>query len=578
MKKLVLFLLLCGLLTGCAQAEGMSATVTYAFTPDPQPTAAPEVKEVQTEAAGEQPAAVSGTETAVSGTEAVVPAAAIDPDAEVKKSLRSSFRSVNGEKTEEYVRTEPLQFGTGTYSAQTGIAAFRGGPQRQNAAVETADISEGKLVMTRGYRTTRLDDKMGFGYGSQPLIIKWYKNIREKMQLEEEFRSKTALKEVIFPSLDGKIYFFDLDTQTATRTPLEVGVPLSVTASLNPYGYPLLYVGQSSATADGYTFNNGLRIYSMMDCSLVGFIPAHDVSANGKDPRILSSAVIDTATDTAVYTDNSGMLRTTAMHTAFEPESGTISVTPETQGYGYRTKLRDALQGIAGSPAVYGEYAFFGDQAGALHCVSTTTLEPVWIRDMGDTVLATVALEEEADGTLALYASTVVNQTKRSRELALCKIDGRTGILLWETKTEFKAKYQSRTAKEGMYAGLMASPLVGAGDIGDLVIFNVNRLEITKDYFSAVLYALDKKSGEVVWEEILDAQSVSSPIALYDSNGKSYIVVGDDGGSVRLMDGFYGATLSTIMLSAPVQASPAAYGNRIVVGTTGGMLYFLEVQ
>ena len=90
--------------------------------------------------------------------------------------------------------------------------------------------------------------------------------------------------------------------------------------------------------------------------------------------------------------------------------------------------------------------------------------------------------------------------------------------------------------------------------------------------------AIDKNTGEQVWEEILDAESMSSPIAMYDDNGKSYIILGDENGTLRLLDGFTGSTMSTVSLGGAIKASPAAYGNRIVVGTNLGMLYFVDVK
>ena len=129
-----------------------------------------------------------------------------------------------------------------------------------------------------------------------------------------------------------------------------------------------------------------------------------------------------------------------------------------------------------------------------------------------------------------------------------------------------------------MYAGLMASPIIGQGDIDDLVIFNVNRLELDKNRNSAVLLGLDKATGMEVWAEYLDADSVSSPVAVYNEDGTSFIVVGDDNGVLRLMDGFNGTTINTVNLEGPIQASPAVYGNRIVVGTTSGMLFFIDIK
>ena len=65
---------------------------------------------------------------------------------------------------------------------------------------------------------------------------------------------------------------------------------------------------------------------------------------------------------------------------------------------------------------------------------------------------------------------------------------------------------------------------------------------------------------------------------MYQPDGKSYIVMGDDNGTLRLMDGFTGGTIHTVNLGSNIQASPVAYGNRIVVGTTGGMLYFVDLE
>lgn len=54
--------------------------------------------------------------------------------------------------------------------------------------------------------------------------------------------------------------------------------------------------------------------------------------------------------------------------------------------------------------------------------------------------------------------------------------------------------------------------------------------------------------------------------------------MGDDNGTLRLMDGFTGGTIHTVNLGSTIQASPVAYNNRIVVGTTGGMLYFIDLE
>ena len=123
----------------------------------------------------------------------------------------------------------------------------------------------------------------------------------------------------------------------------------------------------------------------------------------------------------------------------------------------------------------------------------------------------------------------------------------------------------------------MGSPLVGEGDINDLVIFNVNQVVDGKNAY-AVVYALDKLTGEEVWSQPLDISSISSPVALYQPDGKSYILLGDDNGTLRLMDGFTGSTINTVNLGSSIKSTPAAYGNQIVVGTEAGMIYFVTLE
>ena len=264
---------------------------------------------------------------------------------------------------------------------------------------------------------------------------------------------------------------------------------------------------------------------------------------------------------------------------SFDLEKGEITVDPEETAYAYRTKLKNATQGIASSVAAYGDYAYFGDMAGSIQCVDMNPLQCVWAVDMDDSVVASVSLECGENGEVYLYAGNVVNKRARSSAIRLVKIDALTGEILWEcqTENEIKGKYASANAKNGIYAGLMGSPLVGEGDISDLVIFNVNQVIDGKTAY-AVVYALDKETGAEVWSQPLDISSISSPVAVYQPDGKSYIVLGDDNGTLLLMDGFTGLTLNTVNLGSAIQASPAVYGNKIVVGTTGGMVYFVSIN
>ena len=480
---------------------------------------------------------------------------------------------------ESFARSETVSMGDPEkYSAQGGVTTFRGGPLRQNASYGTVEVTEEKLTVLRGVMTTKLDGKyMGFGFGSQPLIVKWYANIREMMNIKDEMRTTKAMKEVIMPADDGKIYFFDLDTQIYSRESIEVGFPVGSTGAINPYGYPLLYVGQTQSKLSDYTGIVGLRVYNLINQEMIGFESGLNAAAISETGSVSTSPVIETKSDTVIYGADNGMLYALSMNTDFDLENAQISVDPEATAYAYRTTLKNAKQGIASSVAVYGDYAYFGDMAGSIQCVDLNTMTCVWAVDMADSVVASVALECGEDGEVYLYAGNVVNKRARSSDVSLVKIDALTGEILWTCQSAIKGKYASANAKNGIYAGLMGSPLVGEGDISDLVIFNVNQVVDDKTAY-AVVYALDKITGEEVWSQPLDISSVSSPVAVYRPDGKSYIVLGDDNVTLRLMDGFTGLTLSTVNLGSAIQASPAAYGNKVVVGTTGGMIYFVNIE
>ena len=464
------------------------------------------------------------------------------------------------------------------YSAQGGVTTFRGGPLRQNSAYGTVDVVEQELSIERGIMTSALDGKFkGFRFGTQPVIVKWYKNIRQMMNINDALKNTTGMKEVIYGADDGKIYFFDLDTATYSRNPINVGYPIGSGLTVNPYGFPLLYAGQSDYKLSEYTGIVGMRIYNLINQKMIGFESGLNAAAASENGAISSSPIVETESDTLIYGAENGMLYTVSMYTDFDLANEEIKVDPLTATYGYRTNINKAKQGIVSSVAAYGDYVYFGDLAGTIQCVDMNTMQPVWVANMDDSVVASVAIECGEDGEVYLYAGNVVNRRAKSSPIRLVKLNALTGEVVWECASPIKGKYASKPAANGVYAGLMGSPLVGEGDISDLVIFNVNNVvEGEQNY--AVVYALDKETGEEVWTQPLDVSSLSSPVAVYQPDGKSYIVLGDENGTLRLMDGFTGSTISTVSLNGSIASTPAVYGNRIVVGTTGGMVYFVDIK
>lgn len=121
----------------------------------------------------------------------------------------------------------------------------------------------------------------------------------------------------------------------------------------------------------------------------------------------------------------------------------------------------------------------------------------------------------------------------------------------------------------------MATPLLGTGDVSDLVFFNIAK---TGSDATGTLVALDKKTGAVVWQRSLSAFSWSSPLLLTGTDGHTYGVIGDSRGLLHLFNPNTGEDYSTLQLSQNIEASPAAYGNMLVVGTYAKLLYGIKVS
>jgi hypothetical protein len=133
------------------------------------------------------------------------------------------------------------------YADIEGVLTFRGNHYRDSAAAGTRSIVEKKLEIVWESPTGAVSSIgsywPGTGWTGQPLLVHWPEEPRQAMNLTEAAKGK-ALTEVIYPTLDGNIYFLDLETGEPTRTSIDVGFTVKGTPVVDPRGYPLLFVGQ----------------------------------------------------------------------------------------------------------------------------------------------------------------------------------------------------------------------------------------------------------------------------------------------------------------------------------------------
>ncbi len=495
-------------------------------------------------------------------------------------------------RTKEVQMKSPEEYG----KFDNGVLTFRGGPFRQNASFGFVEVENEKMDIAWTVPVGSLDSYSGIYWTGQPAIVKWPKQIREMMKIKEEKVDKTGLTEVILGAQDGKIYFIDLEDGELTRDPIEVGYPLRSSISVHPNSYPLLSVGQGISKLKKGTGKIGYRLYNLIDHKELMLVNGRDDQAFGSNGAMKGTPVIDRESDTMIFAGENGLLYTINLNTKViskklnneeETQEGTeesttvattdegkLTIEPETVKYRFKAKgQKDGDTSVEGSVAVYGSYVYFADGLGVLQCVNVNTMEPVWAIKTDDNTDATIALDFDEDGSLGLYTINMLHKQGKKGVSTIRRLDAMTGQQVWSTPVE--VKYDTKDNGGGK-----ASPLIGKGSIDNMVIFTVAKTTETDGKGGTVL-ALDKKTGSKLWSTNFDSYSWSSPVAIYNEEGKAWIVQGNQDGQLHLLEGETGNLLSSLTLEGEIMASPAVYNNTLVIGTTGkdtSYIYGIEIQ
>ncbi len=527
-------------------------------TPEPtaEPTPSPEPTPEPTPGPTEMPYMQAG---AAEGT---------DPS-----QLKLTTKIYDGSKAlNEFTRTSPVKMSSpDSYANWSGaVLTFRGGPFRQNAAYGIANVQENKLEILWNAPMGGISTYHGAGWTGQPAIVKWPKEIRTMMNLNEEKKAVSALKEVILASQDGKIYFLDLADGQPTRDPINVGFPLKGSVSVDPRGMPMLSIGQGISKIGNTTGDIGFYLFNLIDQKQLKFINGRDKNAYGTNGAFDGTALIDKNSDTMIVAGENGMLYTVLLNATFDPNASKLAIDPKIVSYKSKTaKQKDTQTGVEGSVAMYANYAYFADATGILQCVDVNTMKPVWAVNTDDNTDATIALDFDEDGTLALYTGNTVKEQGKSGICTIRRLNALTGEQEWSytVNVEFDANEPG---------GVMASPVVGQQSIGNLVIFTV-----AKTPEGGQIIAFDKKTGHVFWQQTMSHFSWSSPVAVYNESGSAWIIQGDSEGVLQLMDGQTGAVQNSIQLEGAITGSPAVYNDILVVGTNGkgkSQIYGIKIK
>lgn len=483
---------------------------------------------------------------------------------------------VDGQPAESYQRMQPVEVSEKEpYTQQEGIVTFRGDHLRSGAALGNATLKQKKLRIRWSAETGKLAKGYGKGFwtGSgwtgQPLILHWTQEQKQSMNLYEEKKQKETLWEVIYSTMDGNVYFLDLEDGTPTRDVLKVGLPFKGAGAVHP-SLPILHLGPGDSGAGEGEYARAY-LYSLEDCSKL-------LEYGGQDPfAIREFCGFDSSPlffgDYIFEPSENGILYTFKLN-PYTDEEGKLRIAPdEFVKLRYKTARSSEESywlGMEDSPVMWKNYLYIADNGGTMLCVDVNTMRIVWTQDVVDDTNGSPVFSME-DGHPYLYIGTSLHwsPSKRLRlgDCPIFKLDAITGEYVW-----IRSYFCNTIA--GISGGVQATPVLGKHEIEDLMIFPVAR---TPSVRNGIVVALDKKTGKEVWCYKMKAYAWSSPVAVYDEEGKAYLLQGDSAGTLHLLDARTGKLLDQLPLGANIEASPAVVGNILVVGTRGMKIFGIEL-
>lgn len=542
---------------GIAANKALEETAeSPAVTVQPTPTPTPESTPTPVGLPDFKPHSVDGTEP-----ERLISSTAIMVDGEVVEEYESDYE-INFDLPERYTELE-------------GIVTFRGDNFRSGAAYGTVAVSSKTLTKVWSKSTSGLSDTDGIywsgsGWTGQPLIVKWPEATRKNISAMYDWaREKEGLVEVIYATLDGHVYFYELTSGEYTREPLNLGFNYKGAGALDPRGYPILYVGSGVDSVNG---RSRVKVVNLIDNSVMFEFGHNETFANRGWHMFDSSPLVSAETDQLIYPGENGILYIIHLNTKYNEQTGELSVDPDNivkwKYNGVRSGSRYWL-GVESSAAIINNYIFLADNGGNLMCLDLNTLELVWVQDVLDDTNCSPVVDVE-NGHPYIYISTSFHYGWRSYSTAaipIFKIDAETGEIVWRTD------YTCYTVQD-LSGGVQGTIAVGKNKLSDMIFVPIAR---TPGASSGTLAALKKDTGEVVWEKETSMYSWSSPVDFYDADGNGYLLYCNSGFNMFLIDGKTGEQLDYMNLGGNIEASPAMYGNYAVVGTRAMRTYCIQV-
>ena len=483
----------------------------------------------------------------------------------------------NGTVVNNYQRPSNIHFGSEeSYFSLPGISGFRGGNYRTGATYGSVNVVNKNLeeVWVRDISALPKSGSgawTGAGWTGQPLVVQWDEETKAIMNLYPEKKAKKDLVEVIYATLDGNIYFYDLETGEYTRDPLYMGMAFKGSGALDPRGYPIMYVGSGDRTREKK--EPRMFIINLIDCSIM-YEQGYEKVYNFRSWRAFdASPLVHADTDTLIWPGENGLIYTIKLNTSYNKAAGTLSINPDEPVMNrYMTELnREDYSnnlGFENSPIIVENYLYVGDNRGIYFCVDLNTMKLVWAQEIKDDLNATAVFEWGDDKKGYLYLATSVEHAEDTSYMY--KLDAATGEIIWERSCG------NVVYNKNVSGGALSSPLLGKKGtaLEGMIFFHIAK---TPSEYQGMLLALDTKTGDIIWEKQMK-YCWSSPVAIYSDDGKAYLVIFDSVGAAHLMDGKTGTVLGGINVGYNVEASPVVFNDMMVIGTRGQKVYGIKIS
>ena len=510
---------------------------------------------------------------------------------------------IDGTKADSYTASEPFNFGIGdNYTDIAGVISFRGNnfrnggsygsigskltfPTDENGNPIFQKDANGNNEWPRQmlqeqwrFQTGSMPKGDGGGYSGswtgsgwtgQPILVQWDAQTKQHMNMYESAKNKADLVEIIYATMDGNIYFIDLETGEATRDKMHIGVPFKGAGSLDPRGYPILYLG----AGDSYdTKGNPARafIVNLLDCTIMHeFGQRPDSFALRKWTAYDSSALVCAENDTLIYPGENGVLYVMKLNTSYDKDAGTLSVNPSNViKFRYSTtqdRVNGFQLGYEGSAAAYSHYIFLTENSGRMHCIDLNTMSVIWVQDIVDDTNASPVFNIE-NGECYLYVGNTVDGSADSKGKGVTsfyKIKASTGEIVWQIDRDIYTTSH-------VTGGVMTSALIGKNKLEGRIYIVFSSYS---NYYgqSGKFCCINREDGSIIWEGTIRTYAWSSPVAVYDDEGNGYIIQCNCGGNMYLIDGasdtYENAILDRYDVDGTLEATPAVFNDMIVLGT-----------